>query len=161
MTATVIPALPDGSLHAPGDPAYEDACTLFNAMIERRPRLVARCAAPADVAAALRLARAERLPVAVRGGGHSVTGQSLVHDRLVLDVRPMDAVDVDPVRRVARVGGGATWGAVDAPHSATALRRRAAACRAPESPGSRSVAAPAGSSAASAWPATTCSRSSS
>ncbi|HET8758463.1 MAG TPA: FAD-binding oxidoreductase [Solirubrobacteraceae bacterium] len=102
-----------GGLYEAGDPEYDDACTLFNAMIEKRPLLVARCSAPDDVVAALAFARDHDLDVAVRGGGHSVTGLSLVDDGLVLDVRGMDDVDVDPARRVARVGGGATWGAVD------------------------------------------------
>src|ERR1700754_4545110 len=89
-----------GGLYEPGQPGYEDACTLFNAMIERRPRLVGRCAAPEDV-------------VAARAGGHSVTGRSLCDGGLVLDLRGMADVEVDPERRVARVGGGATWSAVD------------------------------------------------
>lgn len=102
-----------GGLHEPGDPAYEDACTLFNAMVERRPRWVARCAAPDDVVAALAFGRGQGLEVTVRAGGHSVAGASLCDDGLVLDVRPMSDVEVDPVRRVARVGGGATWAQVD------------------------------------------------
>lgn len=119
MTTTATQGLDELSfelgdaLHEPGDPAFEDACTLFNAMIERRPALVARCSSPDDVAAALALADARGLDVAVRAGGHSVAGQSLVEGGLVLDVRGIDAVDVDPVRRIARVGGGAAWAQVD------------------------------------------------
>ena len=99
--------------HRPGDPAYEDACTLFNAMVETRPALVAECAGADDVRASLAYARTNGLPVAVRAGGHSVTGRSLVEDGLVLDVRPMNRVIVDPVRRVVRAEGGATWADVD------------------------------------------------
>ena len=102
-----------GGLYEPGDAEYEDACTLFNSMIERRPRLVARCSAPEDVVAALAFGRERGLPIAVRGGGHSVTGRSLCDDGLVLDLRGMRDVEVDPLRRVARVGGGATWADVD------------------------------------------------
>lgn len=102
-----------GGLYEVGDPAYEDACTLFNSMIERRPRLVARCTAPDDVIAALSFARAHKLDIAVRGGGHSVAGASLVDGGLVLDMRGMDDIEVDPERRIARVGGGATWAQVD------------------------------------------------
>jgi FAD/FMN-containing dehydrogenase len=102
-----------GGLHEPGSPEYEDACTLFNSMIEHRPRLVARCAAPEDVVAALAFAREREMPVAVRAGGHSVTGLSLSRDGLTIDLRGIDAVEVDPQARIARVGGGATWGAVD------------------------------------------------
>ena len=102
-----------GALHGPGEPAYEDACTLFNSAIDKRPRYVARCSAPDDVAAAIGYARAHDLPLAVRGGGHSVTGKSLCDDGIVLDVRGLADVEVDPGRRVARVGGGATWSQVD------------------------------------------------
>jgi FAD/FMN-containing dehydrogenase len=102
-----------GALHLPGEPKYAEACTLFNAMIERRPALVARCASPDDVIGALAFARDHGLPIAVRAGGHSVAGVSLVDDGLVIDVRPMDDVVVDPQRRIARVGAGATWGRLD------------------------------------------------
>jgi FAD/FMN-containing dehydrogenase len=102
-----------GGLSEPGDPAYEDACTLFNAMVGKRPRLVAHCAAPDDVAAALRYAREEGLAVAVRSGGHSVTGMSLAEGGLVIDARPMNDITIDPERRRARVGGGATWAQFD------------------------------------------------
>ena len=100
-------------LHEPGDPGYASACTLFNSMIDRRPRYVAACSSPDDVVRALALAREHGLPVSVRAGGHSVAGHSLVDDGLVLDVRGMDDVSVNPNTRVARIGGGATWAHVD------------------------------------------------
>lgn len=103
----------NGDVHLPGEPGYEDACTLFNAMIDKRPALVAGCAAPDDVIAALGFARDCGLPVAVRAGGHSVTGRSLCDDGIVLDVRPMNRCIVDPGRRLVRVEGGATWADVD------------------------------------------------
>ena len=106
--------------HPPGSPAYEDACTLFNSMVERRPQYVARCDSPDDVALALAFAREQGLDVSVRAGGHSVTGMSLC-DGVVLDVRGIDFVDVDRARRVARVGGGATWAQVDAATQAHGL----------------------------------------
>ena len=102
-----------GGLFEPGDPEYDETCTLFNSMIEKRPLLVARCAAPDDVVASLAFAREHGLDVAVRAGGHSVTGRSLCDGGLVIDTRGMDDVAVDPERRTARVGGGATWGTVD------------------------------------------------
>ncbi len=102
-----------GGLYAPGDAGYEDACTLYNSSIDRRPRLVARCAAPDDVVAALAYAREHGLEVAVRSGGHSVTGASLCDDGLVIDTRGMTDIEVDPERRVARVGGGCTWNELD------------------------------------------------
>src|SRR5215218_10231761 len=101
---TIAPSI----LHEPGSPAYEDACVLFNAMIATRPRYVARCSSADDVVEAL----AEGLEVSVRAGGHAVTGRALC-EGVVLDVRGMDFVEVDPARRVARVGGGATWAQVD------------------------------------------------
>jgi len=102
-----------GDLHEPGSAGYEDACALFNSMIERRPALVARCSAPDDVVAALAFARGHDMRVTVRAGGHSVSGASLCDGGLVLDVRGMADVEIDPGRRIARVGGGATWAAVD------------------------------------------------
>ena len=102
-----------GGLHAPGEPEFEDACTLYSSSIDKRPRFVARCASPDDVIAVLAFAREHDAEIAVRAGGHSVTGASLVDDGIVLDVRAMCEVEVDPDRRVARVGGGATWSRVD------------------------------------------------
>ena len=102
-----------GHLYEPGQPEYEDARTLFNSAIDTLPRYVARVAAPDDVIAALAFARERGLPVAVRSGGHSVTGKSLAQDGLVLDLRGMSDVDVDVERRIARVGGGATWSQFD------------------------------------------------
>ena len=100
-------------LYEPGDPEYADTTTLNNAMIDRRPAYVARCTSPADVAGAIAFARSRRLPLAVRAGGHSVAGLSLVDDGVVIDVRDMAEVEVDPGRRVARVGAGATWSQFD------------------------------------------------
>ncbi len=98
-----------GGVHEPGSPVYEDCCTLFNAMIDRRPRYVVDPVAVEDVVAALAFAREHGLPVAVRAGGHSVAGLSLCDDGVVLDLRGMRDVEVDPDRRIARIGGGATW----------------------------------------------------
>jgi len=102
-----------GGLHEPGDAYYEDSVTLFNTMIDRRPRYVVEAIAIEDVVAALAFARENDLPIAVRAGGHSVAGLSLVEDGLVIDLRGMRDIEVDPQRRIARVGGGATWAAVD------------------------------------------------
>jgi FAD/FMN-containing dehydrogenase len=102
-----------GGVHEPGDESYEDTCTLFNTMIDRRPLLVAECIAVDDVVAALAFAREHDLPVAVRAGGHSVAGLSLCDDGVVLDVRGMADVEVDVDRRIARIGGGAIWADAD------------------------------------------------
>lgn len=98
--------LPDG-------PGYDEARTLFNGMIDKHPAVIARCTSPEDVVDALAEARRDGLELAVRAGGHSVAGVSLVDDGLVVDVRGMDTVEVDPQRRRARVGAGATWGGFD------------------------------------------------
>jgi hypothetical protein len=98
-----------GHVYDPGEPEYEDACTLFNGMVHKRPRHVARVSHPHQVSAVLAFARARDLRVAVRAGGHSVAGLSLVDDGLVIDVRGLREQIIDPVRRVARVGGGLTW----------------------------------------------------
>jgi FAD/FMN-containing dehydrogenase len=102
-----------GKLLRPGGKAYEEARTLFNAMVDKRPALIVQCSGPGDVIAALRVGREHALEIAVRSGGHSVAGASLCDGGLVLDVRPMKSIEVDPVARTARVGAGCTWGDVD------------------------------------------------
>jgi FAD/FMN-containing dehydrogenase len=107
-------------LIGPHDPRYDEARALFNAMIDRRPALIARCATADDVAAAIRFAREHDLRLAVRGGGHNGGGLASVDDGVVIDLSPMKAVSVDPATRTVRVGGGCVWGEVDAatgPHN--------------------------------------------
>ena len=98
-----------GRVLGPGDAEYDEHRRSFNGMLDRRPAAIALVESVDDVVAALALARAERLPIAVRGGGHSVSGHGLLDDGLVIDLRRMRAVDVDPATRTARVQGGATW----------------------------------------------------
>ena len=93
----------------PGDTDYDDRRALFNAMIDRRPRLIAACSTNSDVREALDRAYSDGLAVAVRSGGHAVAGQSSVDGGLVIDVRPMKQIEIDSVARTARVGGGCTW----------------------------------------------------
>ena len=103
----------EGGLIRPGDASYEEARTLFNSMIDKRPAAVAQCATTEDVVTALRFGQQYGLEIAVRAGGHSVAGMSLCEGGLVIDVRPMKHIEVDPARRTARVGAGCTWGEVD------------------------------------------------
>jgi FAD/FMN-containing dehydrogenase len=102
-----------GTITAPGDPDYDDRRKLYNAMIDRRPRLIARCTDAADVIAAVGHARSEGLPLAIRGGGHNGAGLGSVDDGLVIDLAGMRGVIVDPVSKVARVLGGSLLGDVD------------------------------------------------
>ncbi|HEX5096938.1 MAG TPA: FAD-binding oxidoreductase [Acidimicrobiia bacterium] len=103
-----------GELIHPDDASYDEARALFNGMIDRRPALIARCTSNEDVAAAVKFATAENLPMSVYGGGHGVTGAAVVDAGVVVDLRTMHSVTVDPNARVARVEGGATWGEFDA-----------------------------------------------
>jgi FAD/FMN-containing dehydrogenase len=102
-------------------PRYAELCVLHNAMYRPRPKLIARCAGPADVATALRHARGEGLPVSVRGGGHHVAGYAIVDGGLVIDTSPMNGVAVDSAARTVRVGAGAVWGELDAATQAYGL----------------------------------------
>ncbi len=102
-----------GDLVRPGDPDYEQARRSWNHAIDRRPALVVRPSGVADVVRAVAFARSEGVPVAVRGGGHSIAGFSTCDGGLVIDLCAMRAVHVDPVARRALVQGGATWADVD------------------------------------------------
>ncbi|AXJ08792.1 FAD-binding oxidoreductase [Arthrobacter sp. PM3] len=97
----------------PGHPEYDETRKVFNTMIDRHPAVIARCAGPADVAEALAYARSHGLDVAVRAGGHSVAGMSTNEGGLVVDVRPMKSITVDPDGQTATVGAGVTWGEFD------------------------------------------------
>lgn len=110
-----------GELITPNDATYGQARRVWNGMIDRYPALIARCAGPADVRAALAFARDEGMPLAVRGGGHSGAGFGVCDSGVVVDLSMLRAVHVDPVTRRARVGGGATWAEVDTATQAHAL----------------------------------------
>src|SRR6266704_6821071 len=103
-----------GELVGPGDSGYDDARALFNAMIDKRPAVIARCASGDDVARVIAFARSHELPLAVRGGGHNGGGLGSVDDGVVVDLSLLRSVSVDAGTRTVRVGGGCTWGEVDA-----------------------------------------------
>jgi FAD/FMN-containing dehydrogenase len=98
-----------GTVIEPTDAGYDGARRCYNAMVDRRPAVIARCAGPGDVATAFEFARANGLEVAVRGGGHNPAGHCACDDGLVIDLSSMRAVEVDPDARLARAEGGATW----------------------------------------------------
>jgi FAD/FMN-containing dehydrogenase len=99
-----------GNLIQPADPSYDEARTVYNAMIDKRPALIARCETVADVIAAVNFARDNNILVAIRGGGHNGPGLGTCDDGLVIDLSAMDGVRVDPAARTARVEGGALLG---------------------------------------------------
>ncbi|WP_405738390.1 FAD-binding oxidoreductase [Streptomyces sp. NBC_00028] len=102
-----------GDVFAPGDSGYDEARTVFNAMIDRRPAVIAQCVDEADVVRAVRFGRDLDLPIAVRGGGHSVAGMALNDGGLVVDLRHMREVTVDPAAQAVRIAGGATMSDLD------------------------------------------------
>ncbi|CCC97666.1 protein of unknown function [Azospirillum baldaniorum] len=102
-----------GPLLTPQSPGYDEARTIWNAMIDRRPGLIARCAGAADVMQAVRFARENGLLVSVRGGGHNIAGNSLCDGGLLIDLGALRFVHVDPISRTARVAPGATLGDLD------------------------------------------------
>lgn len=102
-----------GELIRPGDRDYDVARHVYNAMIDRYPALIVRCADVADVIAAVAFARDRQLPLAVRGGGHSGPGFGVCNGGVVVDLSHMNGIRVDPTARIARVEGGCTWGQLD------------------------------------------------
>ena len=110
-----------GTTVAPGDPSYDESRAIFNSMIDRKPALIAKATDADDVAAVIALARDTGVDLTVRSGGHSVAGMSIADDAILLDLRGLNQVVVDADNRVARVGGGAVWGEVDAATGAHGL----------------------------------------
>src|SRR6266568_5432774 len=102
-----------GRVIEPQDFEYERARRVWNGMIDRRPAAIAGCVTVGDVIACVEAARSDRLPVAIRGGGHNIAGNAVCDGGLVIDLSLMKRVEVDLVRRRARVQGGATWGDLD------------------------------------------------
>jgi FAD/FMN-containing dehydrogenase len=112
-TTALRPSRLDGHVLTPATRGYDSARSVWNAMIDRRPALIIRCASVDDVAAAVRLGRERGLEIGVRCGGHNVAGLAVPDGGLMIDLADLDRVTVDPVARRARVQGGALLGAVD------------------------------------------------
>jgi FAD/FMN-containing dehydrogenase len=102
-----------GDLCLPGDPGYDEARTLWNAMVDRRPAAIVRAAGAADVIRAVRFAAEQDVVLAVRGGGHNIAGNAVCDGGLMLDLSRMRSVRVDPKARTVRVEPGATLGDLD------------------------------------------------
>jgi hypothetical protein len=102
-----------GHVIRPGDPGYDEARAVWNGAIDRHPALIVRCAGVADVMRAVEFARSEKLVVAVRGGKHSIPGFSTVDGGIVIDLSPMQGIQVDPEARTVRAQGGVTWNSLD------------------------------------------------
>jgi FAD/FMN-containing dehydrogenase len=116
LTDTTVAAFKSalrGELLAPNDAGYDDARKVFNGMIQKRPRLIAKCADVADVITAVNFGRDNTVPVSIRCGGHNAAGSGICDDGLVIDLSPMRYVHVDPQKKTIRTGGGALWGDVD------------------------------------------------
>ena len=117
------------------DPEYEEARKLYNAMIDKRPLLIARCADVADVVAAVNFGRDNHLSIAVRGGGHNGPGLASVDDGLVIDLSTMKGVRVDPKNRTVRVAPGAPPATSITPLMRSVRPCRSGSYRRPASPG--------------------------
>ncbi|MEZ4861004.1 MAG: FAD-binding oxidoreductase [Caldilineaceae bacterium] len=102
-----------GELLCPADPGYDAARTVWNAMIDRRPALIARCTTANDVVQAVNFARTQEMIVSVRGGGHNVAGKAVCDDGLMIDLSPMKGIQVDPAQRTAHVEPGVLWSELD------------------------------------------------
>ncbi len=105
-------SLQGGALR-PGDAVYEQARAVHNAMIDRRPAVIARCAGVSDVMRTIEFARTNELPLTIRAGGHHVAGYSVCDGGVMLDLRPMKGIRVRPKARRVRTQAGVTWGEFD------------------------------------------------
>jgi hypothetical protein len=102
-----------GEILMPGDAGYDDARTIWNGMIDKRPAIIARPTGVSEVIQIVQFARLRQLPVSIKGGGHNVAGHAVSEGGLMIDMGKMNSVHVDPVRQTARVEGGATWAEFD------------------------------------------------
>ena len=103
-----------GQIIVPADEGYEDVRRGFNGFYDKHPAVIARCMKASDVVQAINFARAHKVKLAVRGGGHDYAGNSVCEGGLVVDLSPMNKVQVNPKSKTAQVEGGATCGELDA-----------------------------------------------
>jgi FAD/FMN-containing dehydrogenase len=111
----------EGEIFLPDDAGFDEARAVWNAMIDRRPAVIARCANADDVVAAVKLAVWQDLPIAIRAGGHNVAGHAVGEGGVMIDLTSMRRVEVDATRHVASIQGGALWKDVDAATQAHGL----------------------------------------
>ena len=102
-----------GPVLTPDDPGYDEARSIWNALIDRRPALIVQCSGAADVVDAVNFAREQGLALSIKAGGHNVAGNAVNDGGIVLDLSQMRGVHVDPDAQTVRVQGGATWGDLD------------------------------------------------
>ena len=110
-----------GSLFHPDHPEYDSHRKVYNGMIDRRPAVIARCSSAADVVHAVKLAREVGLTLSVYGGGHSVTGSAVCEGGVMVDLRGMKGIEIDPAARTGRFEAGLNWGEFDAATAAHGL----------------------------------------
>jgi FAD/FMN-containing dehydrogenase len=120
-TVEVFAATLRGPLIQPGDPGYDAARTVWNALIDRHPALIVRCAGAADVIAGVTFAREHDLLLAIKGGGHNIAGTAVCDNGLLLDLSSMKGLRIDPLRSTARAEPGVLWGELDAEAQAFGL----------------------------------------
>jgi FAD/FMN-containing dehydrogenase len=110
ISAADFPATFAGRLVRPADADYDDIRQLHNGFVDKRPSLIARCRGVADIVDAVRMAVTTETPIAIRGGGHNVSGRASIEGGLMIDLSLMKGIDVDPRGRTVRAQGGVTWG---------------------------------------------------
>lgn len=103
-----------GDIFLPGEAGFNEARAVWNAMIDRQPAIIARCASDNDVMAAVKLGAQNNIPISIRAGGHNVAGHAVGDGSVMIDLTAMRGVQIDAARRVASVQGGALWGDIDA-----------------------------------------------
>ncbi len=113
MSIGTLQAVMSGQVIGPANRDYDEARRVWNADIDRRPAMIARCASPADVAAAVTFAAKHDLEITVRGGAHSMSGASVADHGLMIDLSQLNQVTVDPQAKRARAGGGALLAGLD------------------------------------------------